>query len=272
MRHFQSEFDVLLRTSVVPDVEWSDWHSQSVDFIAESSLDEVDAIYMEGGWESARLPLNIALGYVLRGGQLIVSDVRRVLTPDELTDLRSAAPLFGCGLDGSDPFSIAYLYDPARDDQGSTIFQVAGMRVSGWPSSALLGLDALVVGEPLLLVGAPPAATGCRRTEVLRMDSFEEHLPFPSWATVIQRGLGHAAVIAAVISDDRRIEANPDNARWLSALLIAMCDRTAESQVWFKGASGSPWRRVRMSGRHCSLKSRPHSSERQATGRIKRPG
>lgn len=82
VRHFRSENEVLLCAAIVPrDSELlAGRHSRYM--VTEDQLADVDAVFMEGGWNLdgttaglERFRFDLAEKFVRQGGQLVVADV-----------------------------------------------------------------------------------------------------------------------------------------------------------------------------------------------------
>jgi len=242
LTHLRSENDVTLRAYVVPDSFDISGSPYPFDFIRESDLVDYDAIYVESGVDADiermhRLPIETAKAFVLQGGQLIVADVDRLNAYGCEETLRLSASLLG-GLPEYQFGGVCYLDDPAREADGTYRFFPSEMHVDPWMSSALVGIDSLLVIAPLALQwSGQAAATGHPSTRVLRNDSDVGYPVQPVWACATSFGLGNAAIVAAGISHDVVVHRCPDNARWISGIFSAML-QTTELKMSVAGPSG----------------------------------
>lgn len=248
LRHLSTENDVVLCGAIVPPE--SDLLTGRVadDVISEDALMDVDAIYMEGGWNDDRLGPDLARirpdfadSFVRDGGQLIVSDVTRHNAASQMESLADARELLHAAVSyGRNHWGgegIQYLYDARTATPHGYLFTTSDMTVTEWLRPALNGIDGIMTDGAVVLDGWSIAATGNSTTQALVRDEFivgGHHWP---WATAEQHGHGHVAVIGAGISADIFVDACPDNARWISNLLNLMTDRSRETIGWSRRAT-----------------------------------
>jgi hypothetical protein len=242
-RHFQSEHETRVVGAIA--AAGHDLHDTRVSdkvFHAEG-LDDVDVVYMEGGWTddsggvTERFPLALAEAFVRRGGQLIVSDVDRHTAAQQREPLRKGERMFGASVSQNQPQggAICYLHDPQAQEGSGTRFLSSDMTVSDRMTVALDGVDSLLANGAVALapMGADIAASGNRSTtRVLANDCWVDLAGAVPWAMANEFGDGHAVLIGGWVSHDRNLEHCPDNARWISNMITLLTDRTRENRQW----------------------------------------
>jgi hypothetical protein len=217
--------------------------------VSADELDEVDVVYMEGGWTDGsgsateRFALELAESFVFGGGQLFVADVNRHDARKNRESLQAAMNLFGAlvsfgELAGSD--GVRYLYDGGAEEQYGTRFFTNQMYVSDKLMPAMTGIDSILTQSAVQLeiMRGDIAASGNASTRVLVNDFFVDTGGFfpgaaiAPWASVSECGRGHAVLIGANISGDVHVDNCPDNARWISNLISLLTDRSRETAGW----------------------------------------
>ncbi len=244
VRHLASENSLLLRVAAVSMDTADAWarspYANEVIAAEDVTVSDYDALILEGGLSFSdgepRIPIGTIQGFVRSGGQVLVCDVTRPVARSdralltELAGMTLALPEYG---QGSFP---RYQHDEGAWDPHTHFYSffASEMRIEGWPKSVLTGIDHLLVEDPitLLVQGGDCLATGNTSTVVLESDVVVERgLRFP-WASVQQAGLGHIAIIGAQITQDAVVDECPDNARWISALLKELAQRTRDDRRW----------------------------------------
>jgi uncharacterized protein (TIGR02391 family) len=216
------------------------------------ALNEFDVVYIEDGW--SRFPLELAMSYVRRGGQLIVADVGRHTAKAQRESLEQAADLFGASVrfrKVGRKKGICYLYDedqalyqeghdgdPRYDLQlysGTRYFVSQMIYVHDWLIPALEGIDSIVASQAVHLetLGADTAASGNANTAVMEEGVVVQgNRGLLTWASVNAYGLGHAVLVGADVSEDRLVDRCPDNASWISNLIAVLTERSRETAGW----------------------------------------
>jgi uncharacterized protein (TIGR02391 family) len=204
-------------------------------------LDEVDVVYMEGGWNDDegdlidpdglgrgdRLPLELAKSFVRRGGQLIVADVDQNVYDDQRHSLAQAADLFGAVVVEFDDSNYArLLHDDDARVQGGTQFFPSQMHVSDWLKPALEGIDSILTDYAILLKPeeADIAASGNASTTIWMVESHPVEGRILPWASVNKYGRGHAVLLGGAVSNQAGF--CPDNATWISNLIALLTERS----------------------------------------------
>ena len=242
--HLLREFEVVICDGVFdsPPVVSSAEHLLVDDFLAR----RFDAVYIEGGafWGDDadagwKVPETLLRSFVADGGVLIVADVGR----NEAGRRRDRSPyerahdLFGAHFDwGDDGSSVAYGADEQSNWNGRATSVIAvpqRMLYEPWLGSAYEGIDQILAVQPVVLRAsrASPLITGNQSTSVtLRRDiAVDSGWPF-LFGCVQQLGLGFVMFIAAAVSHDVIIEANPDNARWISNVVSFLADEVSRER------------------------------------------
>lgn len=238
VRHLATEHDVRVCGAIVADDSPLLRGDLADDVVAVSELDTADVVYLEGGWghradPEDRLPVEVATGFVRRGGQLIVADVNRNAAQAEFVATGGAYQL----LDAVPRYNgrhVQYLYDEgASEGRNTQRFLVSQMRISDWLMPAWDGIDSVLTwGAIDLIPGEAILATGHASTGVLAGDLLVDGPGLRAWASVNGFGLGHTVAIGASVSADYLVEECPDNARWLSNVMTLLVDRSRESAGW----------------------------------------
>jgi len=241
-RHFRSEHSVAVCGAIVPDDSPLLQGHLSDEVLSAEALKSVDVVYMEGGWNldpstsPDRIPRDLAEAFVRRGGQLIVADVDRSAVHDQrqaLWDARNFLCATVCFGTVGGHQGVRYLHDEGAGEYSEFRFLAKEMFVSDWLKPALNGIDSLLTQGPVHLVASDAvAASAHATTNVLVLDTLVDHGLRATWATAKRYGRGHVAVIGAGVSYDYLLESCPDNARWLSNLMILLSDRTREAAGW----------------------------------------
>lgn len=253
VRHLASENVLLRRVAAVNSENAEVWAKSSYanEVIASEGVTrtEFDALIVEGGLSfgdgSPRIPLATIESFVRSGGQVLVCDVTRDVARGERALLTELAALTSALPEYDAAGYPRYQHDEASRDPhtGFYSFFASEMNVEDWRKSVLVGIDHVLVGTPitLLVQSADWLATGNTSTVVLEADRVvEQGFRFP-WASVRQVGLGHIAIIGALITHDLLVEECPDNARWISAVLENLVQRTQEDQQWRGDDLPSNW-------------------------------
>ena len=101
-RHLSTEHDDLQVCGAIVQPDSALLEGRVRDWVLSADeLDEIDVVYMEGGWTDGsggateRFPLELAGSFVFRGGQLIVADVDRNAAQTQRRSLAAAMRLFG---------------------------------------------------------------------------------------------------------------------------------------------------------------------------------
>jgi hypothetical protein len=219
-------------------------HMLASDFVAQ----RFDAVYMEGGafWGSDadaawKVPEALLRSYVAGGGVLVVADVGRgemsVGRNRKDCPYERAPDLFGVHFDwGDDESSLAYGADEVSNWNGGFTSVIAArepMVYEPWLEPAYKGIDQVLALQPLVLhsLYGSTLITGNHATgETLRNDFFVDlGGPF-TFGIVQQIELGFVVFIAAAVSHDVVIEANPDNARWMSNIVSFLVDEASRER------------------------------------------
>lgn len=208
--------------------------------VADTALDDFDAIVMEGGWNgdpspgSARLRLEDATRFVRSGGVLIVCDMARNTTNQKLEAVLAASSLLRAVPNSKDGYPYYLQDDLARDaETGGFWFAPSEMQVDEWLRPAYDGVDAVLVIHPIyLLPGDAIAASGSGSTEVLFADVFEERNVMAPWASASTVGGGHVAVIGGSVTHDLLVGRSPGNADWISNLVTILTEKSADRMAW----------------------------------------
>jgi uncharacterized protein (TIGR02391 family) len=254
-RQLSTEHEVRVRGAIAPADSPAFKDEAAYSIMSADELEEFDAVYMEGGWDlrggfdlmddwdlDGRFPLELAEAYVRRGGQLIVADADESIAVAGRESLNKAADLFGAshklgrvGRGKNEHDSAFCLDDPDHENFDATRYFASQMQVSGWLEPALEGVDSLLAqyAVELRLRGADIAASGTTNTFVHLGGTEIRGLPGerPAWATVQARGLGHAVLIAAKVSEDNLVDKS-DNSKWISNLLVLLAERSRETAGW----------------------------------------
>jgi hypothetical protein len=244
--HFRQEFDVTICDGIFdsPPLVPSEDHLLVNDFLAR----HFHAIYIEGGafWGGGvdarwKVPETLLCSFVAGGGVLVVADVAR----DEAagSSQREASPyerahdLFGIRFDWGDdgPF-IVYGADCQSNWNGhetSVIVSPERMLYDPWLAPVYQGIDRILALQPVVLstIYASSLITGNQTTSMtLRGDLVvDSGAPF-LFGCVRQLGLGFVVFIAAAVSHDVIVEANPDNARWITNMLSFLVDEASRER------------------------------------------
>jgi hypothetical protein len=242
--HLRREFEVVICDGVFdsPPMVSSAEHLLVDDFLAR----RFDAVYIEGGafWGDDadagwKVPETVLRSFVADGGVLIVADVGR----NEAGRRRDRSPyehaydLFGAHFDwGDDGSSITYGADERSSWNGRATSVIAvprRMLYEPWLGPAYEGIDQILAVQPVVLRApyASPLITGNQSTSMtLRCDMpVDGGWPF-LFGYVRQLGLGFVVFIAAAVSHDVIIEANPDNARWISNIVSFLADEASRER------------------------------------------
>lgn len=242
--HLRREFEVVICDGIFDSapVVSGEEHLLADDFLAR----RFDAVYIEGGafWGDDadagwKVPETLLRSFVADGGVLIVADVGR----NEAGRRRDRSPyerahdLFGAHFDwGDDGSSITYGADEQSNWNGRATSVIAvpqRMRYEPWLGSAYEGISQILAVQPVLLraLHASPLITGNQLTSMtLRWDMpVDSGSPF-LFGCVKQLGLGFVVFIAAAVSHDVIIEANPDNARWISNIVSFLADEVSRER------------------------------------------
>lgn len=248
-RHLSTEHEMEVFGAIVePDCDLlngrvGDW------VMSAGALDEIDVVYMEGGWTDGsgsateRFPLALAESFVFGGGQLFVADVNRHEAQKNRESLQAAVNLFGALVSYGEAAGyrgIRYLHDGGAEEQWGTRFFTNQMYVSEKLLPAMTGIDSILTQSAVQLdiLRADIAASGNRSTRVLVNDLLVDTAGFipgaaiAPWASVSECGHGHAVLIGANISGDVHVDHCPDNARWISNLMTLLNDRSRETAGW----------------------------------------
>jgi uncharacterized protein (TIGR02391 family) len=227
-RHLSSEHELRVRGAILPP-----------DSSAEA-LDEFEVVFMEGGWNSpgeVRFPVELAESFVSRGGQLIVADASRYKYPEQYESLEEAAYLFHASFTVRKvgrKQGVPYLVDPIHQQPFGTSYFTSEMYVDDWLKPALEGIDSILADHAVDLgvFDADFAACGNANTAVFVEGVELKRTPLSPWASVTARGLGHAVLIGADVSNDDLVDICPENARWISNLIAVLTERSRETAGW----------------------------------------
>ena len=242
--HLRREYDVVTCDGVLdaPPVGSSGTHLLVNDVAAR----RFDVIYIEGGafWgfgadATWKVPETLLRSFVAGGGVLVVADVGR----NEAGVRRDASPyerahdLFGTRLDwGNDGSSVTYGADLRSNWDGrptSVIATPEQMLYSSWLDPVYTGIDQILAVQPVVLspMFASPLITGNRSTgETLSADLYVDRRTAFVFGCVQQLGLGYVVLIAGLVSHDMVVEANPDNARWISNIMSFLVDEVSRER------------------------------------------
>lgn len=244
VRHLASENNVRVRGGIV-DPASGILKGHLADVLATpADLADVDAIYMEGGWNDpalgedlARFPLQIAKDYVASGGVLVIADLDRNAAAKQAAALTQAGDLIKTQVRTGEMLGhegVRYLYDTAALEAGGGMrFFVSEMRVDPWLAPALDGIDSLLTGGAVDLLPSGGVAASAHPTTTVHIDDLGTRESYPwAWASADEYGAGHVAVIGARVSYDALVDECSDNARWISHLLDLLVSRSRENRAW----------------------------------------
>jgi hypothetical protein len=206
---------------------------------------QFDTIYVEGGlyWGSglsatAKVNLDLLKSFVRQGGIAIVADVARneANPKQDQSPYSSARDLFGTAPNwGATGDELRCIVDALNclDQPSAVIAYPAEMIVERWLEPVYVGIDRLLVLEPLALDVGGASILGTMNSassEVLARDTLVD-APSPfMFACVRQIGLGYIVLIAGKVSGDFVVENCPDNARWISNLIRHLCDEAGRER------------------------------------------
>lgn len=244
--HLRREFDVVICDGIFdsPPVVPGKEHLLVGDFFAR----HFQAIYIEGGafWGGGvdarwKVPETLLRSFTADGGILVVADVARdeaaASSRRETSPYERAHDLFGSHFDWGDdgPF-IVYGADCQSNWNGhetSVVVSPERMLYDPWLAPIYWGIDQILALQPVVLSAlyASPLITGNQSTSMtLRGDLIvDSGMPF-LFGCVQQVGLGFVVFIAATVSHDVVVEANPDNARWITNVLSFLVDEASRER------------------------------------------
>jgi hypothetical protein len=194
-----------------------------------------DVVFLEGGlyWNSDdwRVPPDLAVSFVEKGGVFIVADVDRNEMAGHYNSYAGDLPFFGASLDGypETATQIRYVHDGASNDgHPSNVLCPWPQNDRDWPKAAYEGVDRVLAIAPVALesrgqVVLWTAATGT----VLCQDFITDAGRTTPIATAGHHGLGYAVLVAAGVSPDVVTDMNPANITWLCNLVMVLHERAA---------------------------------------------
>lgn len=238
-RHLASEFDLPRVCGAIVESDSALLAGRMRDYVLSvDELADVDVIVMEGGWNhpgDTRFDQEAAKDFVFNGGLLIVEGVGRHEASTQASTLEAAKGLFGAMV-GARQGSVCYLMDERNREAAGTRFYPGQMAGIGQDMRATFeGIDSLLAASMIQLIpiGGEIAATGNLTTLTLTKDMFDGEGLAP-WTVVHSVGAGYAVLIGGIVSRDALIEENPDNARWLSNLIVSLTDRIQARTQWLR--------------------------------------
>lgn len=207
---------------------------------AEFAAFAPDVVFLEGGlyWNGQdwRIPPDVAVTFVERGGVFIVADVERNEITQNYASYAGDLRFFGSHLEGypQDPDQIQYVRDEqSNDGHPANLMCPWPANDGGWAKEAFDGVDQVLAMAPVALeprgqvvLWSPPSA------DLLSMDYFTNNGRLTPLATAERHGLGYAVLIGAAVSFDVVTDRNPANIRWLHNLATILHERSAlETQL-----------------------------------------
>jgi hypothetical protein len=208
-----------------------------------------DLVFLEGGlyWNRKdwRIPPDIAVEFVTRGGIFLVVDVDRNEIAHNYDSYVRDLRFFGAYLDGDpeDGTQIRYVADEvANIDSPYCVLCSLPPNVYDWPKRAFDGIDHVLAAAPVAL--GPMGSTllwSAATASVLSQDRFIDQHRVAALGTAARHGRGYAALIAATVSPDVLTESHPNNIRWLCNV-ATMLQQRATRELRLRGASPATFR------------------------------
>jgi hypothetical protein len=208
-----------------------------------------DVVFLEGGlyWNRDgdwRVPPDLAVSFVEKGGVFIVADVDRNEMAEHYSAYAGDLRFFGASLDGypETGTQIRYVQDSASNDgHPSNVLCPWPKNDRDWPKEAYEGVDRVLAIAPVAVesrgqVVLWTATTGTVLSEDFFEDFFTDGGRTTPIATAGHHGLGYAVLVAAGVSPDVVTDMNPANITWLRNLATVLHERaTLERRL--RGAS-----------------------------------
>lgn len=119
----------------------------------------------------------------------------------------------------------------------SVICRPEVMVLSEWLRPCFKGIDTVVASLAIPLTAGHSVgllASSGPTSLVSEMDRFiEDPRPYV-WATVKNTGFGYRVLLAATVTHDVTVESNPDNARWMEAVMAHLVDESSRDRELYE--------------------------------------